>query len=168
MRVDAKTVGWTAPRTATDDFEAAFRSDYLRYQYILIDFLAEHLADVSQSFDGDMQMVVLLSIIGQTHLGSAVVAAEAGRSLQDLPNERRGITTLRLSDASGIPRETVRRKLNQMERNGWLVRERNFWLLTMNGEEAVARKDLSDLDSRTIRRAARLFSALASLVKERK
>lgn len=166
----------TDSRKPTDDRDRApnlsevedvFRQNYARVQYSLVDFLADHLADASRAFGGDMKMVVLLAVLGQMHLGVAR-AAEAQVHGDGLPPGRRGMTTHRLADITGIPRETARRKLTLMEKNGWLVHDGTLWMLAMNGAEAAARADLADLDARGIRRAARLFSTLAPLVPGRR
>lgn len=146
------------------DVEALLRRNYAKVQYLLVDFLAEHLADTSRVFGGDMQKAVLLAIIGQAHLSAEHAAVASGRRVMEFPPERRGITTLRLSDASGIPRETVRRKLMEMEKAGWLTREGTFWVLVMQDHESVARADLSEIDDRGITRAARLFALLSSVL----
>lgn len=100
------------------EVEASFREHHVDYQYCFVDFFAEHLSDVSRVFRGDLQMAVLLAIIGQVTLQAITVARRTGRPIEDMPPERRGITTHRLADATGIPRETVRRKLARMEELG--------------------------------------------------
>jgi len=164
-RTAGKGLGRTTPASIrTPDVEAAFRSNYPRYQYCFVDYFAEQLADFSRVFHGDLQMVVLLATIGQISLSAAIAAETGGRAVSELPPERRGMTTHRLADCTGIPRETVRRKLLAMERKGWLVREHNFWFLTPSGDDTVARKDLAGLDDRAIARTARLYTTLARLV----
>ena len=147
--------------------EADFKRNYARFQYCLVDFLAEHLADASKTFGGDMESVVLLALLGQTHLNAVIAAEASGRDTEEIPPDRKGITTGRMADASGIPRETVRRKLNALAGRGWVSREDGFWHLSMEGQDAVARGDLAELDERGVRRTARLFALLAPLVFER-
>lgn len=129
-----------------------------------VDFLAEQLADMSRSFHGDLQVVVLLATVGQVSLSAAIAAEAGGRSPAELAPERRGITTNRLADCTGIPRETARRKLIAMEKMGWLTREDNFWYLTTSGEDTVARQALAALDDRALSRTARLYSSLSRLI----
>lgn len=152
------------PARSIAEIEAAFRENYVRYQYCLVDFMAEHLADASRAFKGDMQLAVLLAIIGQVTLQAVTAARASGRTIDDIPPERRGISTFRLADATSIPRETVRRKLVALERMGWLKREENFWFLTFAGADATARHDLAEVDSRSIGRAARFYAGVAPLV----
>ena len=155
------------PARSIAEIDAAFRANYVRFQYLLVDFMAEHLADASRAFKGDMQSAVLIAIIGQVTLQAVTAARAAGRAIDDIPPDRRGISTFRLADATGIPRETVRRKLVAMERIGWLKREENFWFLTFTGEDATARHDLAAVDGRSIGRAARFYAGVTPLVNAR-
>lgn len=150
-----------------DIVEAAFRKNYARFQYCLVDFLADQLVETSRRFGGDMEAVVLLALLGQTHLNALLAAEAGGRTTSEIPPDRKGMTTSRLADASGIPRETVRRKLTSLAGRGWLDREDGFWHLAMEGQDAVARGDLGELDEGGIRRTARLFALLAPLVFDR-
>lgn len=150
------------PRPASE-IEAAFSAGYRRYQYHIVDFIAEHLADASRTFGGDLQTVVLMAIIGQVHLNMEIAGEISGTNVAELPPERRGITTNRLADVTQIPRETVRRKLLSMERRGWLMREQNFWFLAMDGDDSAARRDLAEIDARCLKRAAKLFANLSAL-----
>lgn len=136
----------------------------MKFQYCFTDFIAEHVADISRTFKGDMQMAVLLAIIGQVSIQAATAAEATGRTIQEMPPERRGITTLRLSEATSIPRETVRRKLAAMEKKGWLTRSENYWLLVINGTVSVARLDLASINTRAIARAARFYAAVTPLI----
>lgn len=151
-------------RLTQKEVEASFASSYVEYQYHLVNFLADHLADVSRAFAGDMQKAMILAIIGQVHLNMMMANTATGRNAQDQPPDRRGITTNRLSDTTGIPRETTRRKLIEMEKSGWLVRHDGYWALAMDGPDAVARHGLSDLDTRAVKRVATFFRALSGLV----
>lgn len=143
---------------------AGAAAELSRFQYCFVDFLAEQLADMSRSFQGDLQMVVLLATVGQVSLSAAIAAEAGGRSPAELAPERRGMTTNRLADCTGIPRETARRKLIAMEKMGWLTREDNFWYLTTSGEDTVARQALAELDDRALSRTARLYSSLSRLI----
>lgn len=164
-RSDQSATDTDRRRVGQKEVESIFAADYITYQYNVVNFLADHLADVSRAFEGDMQKAVMLAVIGQVHLNMMVSSASNGRNADDLPPERKGITTNRLSDSTGISRETTRRKLLQMEKAGWLVRDNGYWALAMAGPDAVARHDLAGLDSRAIKRTAALFVALANLVR---
>lgn len=142
-----------------------FEADYLGYQYRLVEFLAEHLADVSRTFDGDMHAPVILANIGQVSLQATAAARDNGNSLGEAPADRRGMTACRLADVTGIPRETVRRKLAAMAERGWIERQDGYWVLTLAGKEARVRQDILPLDQRSLQRAARLYCQLDEVVR---
>lgn len=149
-----------ARRPTTAEVAAIFEADYLEYQYRLVEFLAEHLADVSRTFDGDMHAPVILANIGQVSLQAVAAARNTENGLGDTPADRRGMTACRLADVTGIPRETVRRKLAGMAERGWIERQDGYWVLTLAGEEAKVRQDILPLDRRSLQRAARLYCQL--------
>ena len=141
--------------------EKVFRTDYSRVQYAIVDFLADHLADTSRAFGGDLQQALLLAIIGQAQL--AAMLGPAAEPRDDGGIERRGMTAARLADATGIARETVRRKLLALQAQGWIERDGSAWCLVLRGDNAAARVDLAGVDDRGITRAARLFARLAAV-----
>ncbi|MFQ0814645.1 hypothetical protein AVM02_02535 [Brucella anthropi] len=149
---------------STASVERCFRENQTRYEYSFLEFYAEHLCDVSRTFKGDMQMVLLLATIAQVALRADLIVANSGGRVQELPPSRRGITTYRLADVTGIPRETTRRKLTAMEKKGWLVRENNFWCLAYEGESTRIHIDLADVINRSYRRAARFYVTVTPLV----
>ena len=144
---------------------AIFEANYPQYQYRFVEFFIEHLSDISRSFRGDLQSMILLAIIGQVQMRAMRCAAEAGENLHALPPERRSISASRIADVTGIPRQTVRRKLEGLARRGWIMRnDQGAWRLVICDEQAVARTDLAELDRRAMDRVARLFRDLEALI----
>ncbi len=149
------------PATGPDDFERAFGENYPVAQYHFIQFVADHLADCSRVFGGDLQLMLVLAIIGQSHLGSLIK-----QGAQSLPKEgpaspNRSINASRISDVTGIPRQTVRRKLAALEARGWIEQtDLQGWQIVVSGQTSRAREDLAHLDARGIARATRFLSAL--------
>lgn len=153
------------PKDRKAQVGAAFRQDYPGYQYRFVEFFVEHLADVSQTFRGDLQQVLVLAIIGQVRLRALSAATASGDDPERVPHNKTSISASRLADVTGIPRETVRRKLALLERRGWVVRSAEFgWRLAVDGAEVPARSALSELDERAIERVARLFTDLETIV----
>ena len=144
---------------------AAFRADYRAYQYRFVEFFIEHLSDVSRAFRGDVQAVLVLALIGQAWLNAARAAVEAGTAPEDMPTARTSTSASRIADVTGIPRQTVRRKLAALEARGWIVRNDDGTVrLVSAGGETVAKRDLADIDRRALQRVARLFAELEALV----
>lgn len=145
------------------EVEQAFRDDYVHFQYTWVEFFAAHLSDVSRAFAGDLQECLVLAIIGQLALQARL---SAGSGEPD-PITPKGITASRLADITGIPRETVRRKLVKLESRGWIERSGSEWRLTMAPDLPPARRDLQGLDARGIHRVAALYCRLSGLVRTR-
>lgn len=153
------------PAARVEEAKAAFASNYQAYQYRFVEFFIEHLSDVSRSFRGDLQAMIVLALVGQVYLRAVRAAIEAGRDPRDLPIERLGITASRIADVTSIPRETVRRKLESLERRGWILRHPDgSWRMVHADGVTAARTDLAELDARGIERVARLFRDLETLV----
>lgn len=149
------------------EVRAAFADNYTLYQYCFVEFLIEHLSDLSRAFRGDLQKTLVLGLIGQVHIRAIHAAAEAGLDFDALPLERRSITASSIADVTGIPRETVRRKCAAMEQQGWILRsDEGAWRLVLTGSGAgsVVRAELSDLDQRGLDRVSRLFRDLEAIV----
>jgi hypothetical protein len=148
-----------------EEIEAIFSANYRAYQYQFVEFFIEHLTDVSRKFQGDLQAMIVLGIIGQMQLREARLAVQAGRSPLDLPLERVSITASRIADVTSIPRQTVRRKLIELEGRRWIARNSDgSYRLAVEDGQSVARDDLADVDARAMVRVSRLFRDLEKLV----
>lgn len=141
---------------------AAFRSNYRQYQYEFVEFFTEHLSDLSRVFSGDLQMVLTLAVVGQIHLRNLMDQQSDEGAIRTAP----GIAASRLADVTGIPRETIRRKLAALEKLGWIERvDRASWRIASSGQKSVARDALSEVDARAIDRIARLFCRLERIAR---
>ncbi len=143
------------------EIAARFRESYPRFQYALVDFLSAHLADVSRVFHGDLQQPLILAVLGQRRLHWR---AEAERPGGADPGWSPAMAASRIADVTGVPRETVRRKLKLLAAHGWIEQGADGgWMLVVRDGAAPARADLAELDQRSMDRAARLIAALRSL-----
>lgn len=152
----------TARQLRAAQLVECFNHDYPAYQYALVEFFVEHLTDVSRSLGGDLEQVMVLAILGQRRLNVFRNAEQRDTSA----TEGMSISASRLADATGIPRETVRRKLALLKDRGWVVQVADgSWALAPEGDadKTPARRDLSALDLRGRQRVARLVAALESM-----
>ena len=159
----------TTPRSRSarraDEALAAFEADYMAYQYRWVEFFIEHLSDLSRTFRGDLQSMMVLALVGQVTIRATRAAVKAGTDPAAIPAERLSISASRIADVTCIPRETVRRRLAALERKGWLVRTGEAaWQLAMADGIAAARTDLTAIDRRALVRLARLFADFEALV----
>jgi DNA-binding transcriptional ArsR family regulator len=163
MQGDSKRDGSDTERR-TEALADRFLEEYPRYQYAFVEFLVAHLTDIARAFDGDLQQPLILAVIGQVRLEARKRADDAGAPMP--ASEELSITASRLADVTGIPRETVRRKLSLLEARGWIAkRPDGAWYLVADGDgnDAPARRHFAGQDARTRRQVARLVAELGQL-----
>ena len=88
-----------------------------------------------REFDGDLDMMLVMAVIGEATLPKHSLPAnfEYGKLLEGkgLLIAKEDINTQSIAAFSGIPRETVCRKLEKLARNGWIERnEAGGWSAT--------------------------------------
>lgn len=131
--------------------------DEARFRRHLHEFLTEHLIDVSQVFNGDLQQMLILAVLGRMHLRARISGAWAP------PAPPPSISASRVAELTAIPRQTVRRKLLDMKAKGWLVQDQHHaWQLVVRNGRSNAHVSLGDIDARGINRSIRLARLLHS------
>ena len=105
-------------------FSEFLDQDASRFFYRWGGELSSILIRLRARFDGDLDQYLLYSIFLLGELSQVVVGADA-RARGEAPREkeRKGMNALSLSDITLIPRETARRKLQQLVADGYLRRE---------------------------------------------
>ncbi|WP_294536331.1 hypothetical protein [uncultured Rhodoblastus sp.] len=143
----------------TAKFQTEFVKNYAMFQYAYVQFFTEHLADCSRQFNGDLQQMLILAIIGQSYLNRYI-------KIESHPdNPPVAMSASRLADVCLIPRETVRRKLKILEDRGWIKQDgEQSWTLVCDGGAVVAGADMIDLDKRAIKRLARMHATFERLI----
>ena len=126
--------------------------------YVSVQFFVEQLLELSHAFEADLQSVVVLAIVGQMEIearirphleGSGAIPSDAMIGRQP----RTSISNI--AEISGIPRETVRRKLEGLAQHGWVERDaRGLWHIRLDSSaEAPVRRELIDIDRRQMERS---------------
>jgi hypothetical protein len=152
-------------RVAADDFEAALervsREHYILFHHHLTEFMASHLTDCCTVFDGDLHEMLVFTIIAQRYLRDQLAQQEGETPVE----ERRAVSATRIAAQTGMPRETVRRKLAALQARGWVEKTgRADWRISLAGGSAAARLDLEDFLRRETRRVLRFARALKPIV----
>ena len=121
-----------------NDFGRVWASHVQNWTWLLI--------QCRQHFGGDMDRLLVLAVIGERTLAARNVPKElaiqdfgSGRQKQ-VPREP--INPRSIADFSGIPRETVRRKLQDLTSLGWVERDEH-------GNFAATQKAAVDLSPLT-------------------
>ncbi|MBK1706466.1 hypothetical protein [Halochromatium glycolicum] len=92
------------------------------------------LVTLRRHFDGDLDRMLVLAIIGSRTLKDDSIEGLCYEHFMRL--ERRGepapINVQSIADHSGIPRETVRRKVKELLHTGWIIRRDKGFLIASN------------------------------------
>jgi DNA-binding MarR family transcriptional regulator len=94
-------------------------------------FFVRHLIETYRAFDGDVLEAIVLGEIAHHNIAAIRTAATSPQALSEALGQRRatGAAALlptnaySLAQATGIPRETVRRKIARLEQRGWISRD---------------------------------------------
>lgn len=124
--------------------------------------LTAYLVECRKACDGDLDLFLVMAIIGERSF-SVRNAPEAMSQEEFFAGTVRDVEPLAINlqsiaDYSGIPRETVRRKVERLIKKGWVERdERRFVTATDKANES-----LRGLTEGTLRYLRELDSALAA------
>jgi predicted Rossmann fold nucleotide-binding protein DprA/Smf involved in DNA uptake len=108
---------------------------------------------------GDLDLLLILAVIGDRSFSSRHADATLSyERFQSSPVEtpREDINIRSIAAFSGIPRETVRRKLAQLEKKGWVMRKGDHFI---EATEKV-KHDLAPLTLATLRYLGRIASVM--------
>jgi hypothetical protein len=144
-----------------ESVEHAFMTAYVETQYHYVQFLTEHLADCAAAFEGDLDAVLIVAVLGQRRL--EYLRDNLGQGSPD--PSRISMSASRISDITNIPRESVRRKLAEMSKKGWVEKDTQArWYIAGRTSETPVRLALSDLESRSFSRLAHLYQRLSAIL----
>lgn len=155
----------TTKTERTRQAEDALTANYVEFQYCFVDFLVEYLEDLSRMFRGDLTLMLVLAVIGQSRIRAVRDAMTTGLAPAEVATLRSGVSASRVADLTSVPRQTVRRKLAQLRDKGWVEQyEDGTWGMTVSQGASNARQDLKEADRRALARVARMFADLESIV----
>ncbi|RNJ63579.1 MAG: hypothetical protein EDM03_04040 [Porphyrobacter sp. IPPAS B-1204] len=126
------------------------------------DALTRYLVECRHACDGDLDLFLIMAIIGERTFSAP--RAPDSMSHDEFVTGTVGkiapqpINLQSIADFSGIPRETVRRKLEILIGRGWVQRGEHGYVTATD----VANHDLADLTSSTVRYLAAIETMLES------
>jgi hypothetical protein len=123
----ARTIRKSGERMPLLDREH-MRRHHVEFSYLTGRFMVDHLVRVHQAFDGDVIAAIVLGTIGQYNARRFFdeIAPKSEEPVCDLLARGEHIPYLRpcnamsVSASTGIPRETVRRKIRWLIDRGWV------------------------------------------------
>ncbi|QDX81759.1 hypothetical protein B9N43_11155 [Denitratisoma sp. DHT3] len=135
-----------------DDRE--FTQHYYRASYLFARFTVPYMRNIYREFEGDMVLTLVLGEIATRNVGQ-FFEQPAGplpeTVLNDLAEQRRLLRPCNansVSEATGIPRETVRRKVNALIERGWVAQdEKGHLFVTQKSAERFERFMFDTLES---------------------
>ena len=140
--------------------QEVFDSQYYEAQYAFVEFISSHLSACSAHFGGDLQKVLVLAILGQAFLDG--YRRREHRSFNPV------INASRIAEITKIPRQTVNRKLRELEHAKLVEKIDLGWQLVHSGYEADAKEMLQSLERQKIQSLTRLFDEFEKLSKKPK
>ncbi len=143
--------GDVVPKTIVKDKYALFKHEFL-------EFLFAELVDMRPIFKNDLDSMLVYTAISRYYLRDERV----GLSPED---ESRGFTITKISESTTIPRETVRRKLHELENRGLLEKgPRDEWRIATRNGIPVIRTEYEPYWQREMERVVRFVKALKDYV----
>ena len=143
--------------------EETLRQNFGKLHALHVAALTRHLVECRKVFNGDLDLFLVLTIIGERTFNprsAPNVTSHAdflGGTVRNL--EPAAINLQSIADYSGIPRETVRRKVEVLIEKGWVVRdERRFVTATDQAKDGLV-----ELTESAMRYLRDMESALASI-----
>jgi len=156
--------GIDAGTTAMTPDEDTLRASFGRIWPVHNDAFCELLVTLRRQFDGDLDRMLVLAVIGSRTLSRGRTDGMCYHSFMDgeRADEPPSINLQSIADYSGIPRETVRRKLQDLERLGWITRQDKGYLVAT----AKAAGDLEPATQATMRYLLAVIGAWKAAVSE--
>jgi hypothetical protein len=146
------------PDLTPDDIKKNFGRIWPRH----VETLTRFLIHCREHFDGDLDLFLVLAVIGDRSFASGVVSVDMDYAgFMDDERQRtppQPINSLSISSFSRIPRETVRRKVKQLMDRGWVVRDENGHLTATK----KAATDLQPLTEISLQYLSQMASTLQS------
>lgn len=106
-----------------------FEQHYFRAAYLFSRFTVPYMRNLYREFGGDMLLNIVLGEIGTRNVGYFFDAAKDSIESEDVLTDvseheklLRPCNTLSISEATGVPRETVRRKVDMLIKKGWVYK----------------------------------------------
>lgn len=153
-----------APPSVEEAFQRAYAERFAEYHLAWSVFFVGHMADLRSHF-GDLEDALLLAAFGLGPLAQKLRRARRERDAAGLvygsrPANGGWTNALRLAEVTGIPRETVRRKLEAFRRRGWVeqAEDRSWRVVVLPDGSSPLAADMKAANAEFVARLARLMA----------
>ena len=138
------------------DHEGVAYDDEFTLQYYFSEFMIEQLADCMDVYNGDLEEMLILAVVGQSLLKYYMNPHSYNPNVEEYKSAS---SSSRIADVSRIPRSTVLRKLKSLHERGLVVQIGNgYWRLSINNGRSVAERNLGAHGRRSLDRVKKLVS----------
>lgn len=146
------------------DASALIRERYVEIWPKILEPWTQYLIAARSAFDGDMDKMVILAVIGLMSLQDAglLLRDPPSKSYDDLaqrdtrPANARPINIESIALYTGIPRESVRRKVHELVTRKWIARDSRGYLVVL----PAASIDLEPLSAHLFRLIGQISAAI--------
>jgi hypothetical protein len=152
------------PASAEEAFRHAYAARFAEYHLAWSIFFVGHMADLRAQL-GDLEDALLLAAFGLGPLAEKLRAARRDGDTGALtygskPAQAGWTNARRLAEVTGIPRETVRRKLEGFRRRGWVEQaEDRSWRVALRPDgTAPLAGDMQAANAAFVTRLGRLLA----------
>ncbi len=152
-----------------NDAKSKAASALLRQRYVeiwpkILDPWTQYLIAARAAFDGDMDKMIILGVVGLMSLQDAglLMRNPPSNSYDDLANpdakpaDARPINIESVALYTGIPRESVRRKVAELVTQKWIARDPRGYLVVL----PAAASDLEPLSAQLFRLIGQISGAI--------
>ena len=149
-----------------DDLDRRIDAGFSVLAFIVNRHLIEHMRRIAMALDMDFELAYLYGVLAHLNVAPLIVPGEAPRNLLDeiTRGAHPDLVAQRLTDVaqvSGLPRETVRRKLEQLQTRGKAERTpEGLWKITFSGVDAHTRHFTKETIQRFLKTASELQQTL--------
>lgn len=153
---------------ATDGLEAGFARAFGLVAFVMNRHLVDHMVRCSRTFGIDYQSLVLWAVLSHQNCAHlyppgalpSEVLSEAGTALDRYEGLLRPVRLRHLSEMTGVPRETARRKLAALRRAGWITETPLGWVIVTESIDTDMRRFTLESTRRFLTAAAEVRRAL--------
>lgn len=157
-----------AGTSAADGLEAGFARAFGVVAFVMNRHLVDHMVRCSRTFGIDYQSLVLWAVLSHQNCAHlyppgalpSEVLSDDGTARDRYAGVLRPVRLRHLSEMTGVPRETARRKLAALRRAGWITATPLGWVIVPESITADVRNFTLESTRRFLAAAAEVRRAL--------
>jgi hypothetical protein len=150
-----------------DAISPAMRRSFGVVAFAMNRFVIDQVVRAARAFDNDTESMVLFGMLAHLNVAHLMPPGSRPTKILDddgrVPDSQPRLKPVRISDLaqiSGRPRETIRRKLERLERQGRVIRLADGYVLAVESVDAAMQDHSLDAVRRFLETAAVIQAAL--------